>query len=355
MIDDQKRIDVARQWMIAGRGTSEQLLDALDAVDPLRQVPGDFDEAPDILLDVWFEHPSWRKWRVQHKPTIDLMSRALTAALAVLNRSESGEVSNKTEQKMMKLIDERDAAEEALSQAYYLVTGKSPDWSSGFGRNEALGDIEDACALLREVAKSADRDNEVKRLLAERDAAIANAARKLGEIGRLSAWLTNIGAVHRVRSAMSETTKGLADILADKAQRALSGEPLSFSDLEPTHEEHVPTPSPPDPLTAQAGDVDLMAEADTELDAIYGRQAALEERRAEKDALLRYLGNVMDADLTARGRGIDAHHIEQRVNAAFPPEPAPPPFPEGCESRGAKCLGRCLGSDKCPHARRRVG
>ena len=38
----------------------------------------------------------------------------------------------------LQTIDERDAAEEALSQAYYLITGHSPEWSNLFGHQEAL-------------------------------------------------------------------------------------------------------------------------------------------------------------------------------------------------------------------------
>lgn len=55
-------------------------------------------------------------------------------------RQEAGE---------LELIDQRDAAEEAFSQAYFLVTGRSPEWSNRFGHAEALEEIEDACTLLR--------------------------------------------------------------------------------------------------------------------------------------------------------------------------------------------------------------
>lgn len=52
---------------------------------------------------------------------------------------------------------ERDAAEEALSQAFFLVTGRSPEWSNHFGHIEALAEIEDAQWLLREAAR--ERNN----------------------------------------------------------------------------------------------------------------------------------------------------------------------------------------------------
>lgn len=56
----------------------------------------------------------------------------------------------------LQTIDERDAAEEAMSQAYYLVTGNSPQWSNMFGYPEALEDIGDALALLKASLKAAD-------------------------------------------------------------------------------------------------------------------------------------------------------------------------------------------------------
>ena len=68
---------------------------------------------------------------------------AVAAEIAKLERSES------------QLIDERDAAEEAIAQAYFIVTGRSPEWSNKFGFSEALEEIGDAVALLKQAAKSA--------------------------------------------------------------------------------------------------------------------------------------------------------------------------------------------------------
>lgn len=53
----------------------------------------------------------------------------------------------------LQTIDERDAAEETLSQAYYLITGRSPQWSNMFGYQEALQDIDDAQRCLRAEVK----------------------------------------------------------------------------------------------------------------------------------------------------------------------------------------------------------
>lgn len=47
----------------------------------------------------------------------------------------------------------RDAAE-ALSEAYFVVTGRSPHWSATFGVDEALTDITDACDMLRLAART---------------------------------------------------------------------------------------------------------------------------------------------------------------------------------------------------------
>lgn len=57
------------------------------------------------------------------------------------------------EAEILKVIDERDAAEEALAQAYYLVMGHSAEWSNAFGHAEALEEIGDAVAALKLAVK----------------------------------------------------------------------------------------------------------------------------------------------------------------------------------------------------------
>ena len=51
------------------------------------------------------------------------------------------------------LIDERDRAEESLSQAYYIVTGRSPEWSNQFGHDQALIEIAETVKLLKDAAR----------------------------------------------------------------------------------------------------------------------------------------------------------------------------------------------------------
>jgi hypothetical protein len=55
------------------------------------------------------------------------------------------------EKEMLEVIDQRDKAEESLSQAYYLITGRSPEWSNLFGHDEALEEIDDAQTALRKT------------------------------------------------------------------------------------------------------------------------------------------------------------------------------------------------------------
>lgn len=57
-----------------------------------------------------------------------------------------------------RLVDERDKAEEFGSHLYYLITGRSPEWSNLFGYDEATEDVDDAQRTLRESLKKAESD-----------------------------------------------------------------------------------------------------------------------------------------------------------------------------------------------------
>jgi hypothetical protein len=63
--------------------------------------------------------------------------------------AREGEGKEYAEAEMLAIIDQRDEAENALSQAYFLVTGNSPEWSNNFGYEQALEDIKDASDALR--------------------------------------------------------------------------------------------------------------------------------------------------------------------------------------------------------------
>jgi hypothetical protein len=68
----------------------------------------------------------------------------------------------------LQTIDERDAAEEALSQAYFLVKGESPQWSNLFGHNEAIEEIDDAQKCWRaELAQLQARKRKLARAFSE--------------------------------------------------------------------------------------------------------------------------------------------------------------------------------------------
>lgn len=69
---------------------------------------------------------------------------------------EFGRLASIEEKAHLQTIDERDQAEETLSQAYYLITGNSPQWSNNFGHEQALVDIDDAQRCLRAEIRSAD-------------------------------------------------------------------------------------------------------------------------------------------------------------------------------------------------------
>lgn len=50
-------------------------------------------------------------------------------------------------------IDQRDDAEQAISQAYFTIIGYSPEWSNLFGHDDALEEIADAVSLLKQTVK----------------------------------------------------------------------------------------------------------------------------------------------------------------------------------------------------------
>ena len=86
-------------------------------------------------------------------------------------------ISTKTEQDIVvainKLLQERDAARECLSQMFYLITGRSPEWSSKFGPEQVLEDAGDAIAVLKFAAQPGVTPAETRKA-AEDLAAILN-------------------------------------------------------------------------------------------------------------------------------------------------------------------------------------
>ncbi len=87
-------------------------------------------------------------------PEIDRYSFLEAARFALSAALATGEImaTNKHEEALGKVIDEREEIAEAFSQAYFLVVGVSPPFSSAWGLSHALEEIEEACALLRVAA-----------------------------------------------------------------------------------------------------------------------------------------------------------------------------------------------------------
>lgn len=79
--------------------------------------------------------------------------RIFKDAAAALRPQAGTTQGDRDERQLLQLIDERDNAEEALSQAFYIVTGRSPEWSNLFHHNEALEEIKDAVSVLKQAAR----------------------------------------------------------------------------------------------------------------------------------------------------------------------------------------------------------
>jgi hypothetical protein len=75
---------------------------------------------------------------------------AANARIATLE-AELAAVKSTDDRRVGRLIDERDAAEAALSQAFFIVTGRPAEWSNNWSYQHALDEIGDNCALLREA------------------------------------------------------------------------------------------------------------------------------------------------------------------------------------------------------------
>ena len=116
--------------------------------------------------------------------------------------SKAGE---RDERAMLQLIDARDAAEDALSQAFKVITGQYPEWSNMFGYKDALDEIEALRADDTEVALTTARAQ------AERDAKT---------IKRLCVALANI----QLNSADA--------FASESAQIALASAPVAGEQLE---------------------------------------------------------------------------------------------------------------------------
>lgn len=78
----------------------------------------------------------------------------LRASLAAVEK-ERDEAKEQHERDCLELIDERDKAQEAISHAFYLVLGHSPEWSNIFGLDQATEEIDLAQRALRAALTAA--------------------------------------------------------------------------------------------------------------------------------------------------------------------------------------------------------
>ena len=74
--------------------------------------------------------------------------------LVMVSHEKCQRVQAQTDAALLRAVGERDKAQEVVSQAYYLVTGRSPAWSDLFGYDEALEEIADAVSVLKQAAKA---------------------------------------------------------------------------------------------------------------------------------------------------------------------------------------------------------
>ena len=116
----------------------EKSLDQMIATDPLTSVVldvllrGNSAPSPIMMQDV----------EAEAQLIVAAVRRQLARPADPAHISEADET---------RLIERHDAAEDALSQAYRIVTGDLPEWSNMFGYWDALGEIEEVC-----TARSAD-------------------------------------------------------------------------------------------------------------------------------------------------------------------------------------------------------
>lgn len=91
-----------------------------------------------------------RKWAVGQ---MEIMRAELERVTAEWRAA--GLALKKEEASHLETIDRRDEAEECVSDIYFKVIGRSPEWSNNFGYAEALQEIEDAVSVLKTVAAPA--------------------------------------------------------------------------------------------------------------------------------------------------------------------------------------------------------
>ena len=154
----------------AGLELTIEELDAIEAaaLEAQRELPGEWrcheEEAGEMtclgmadsedsrgsFMEAWGGCTEW----VAAQGFIEKAQPSVVLKLVAQARSpEAKRDMERQERQLGETIDQRDAAEEALSQAYYLLTGRSPEWSSIFGHKDALEEMEAWIDQLKEAAR----------------------------------------------------------------------------------------------------------------------------------------------------------------------------------------------------------
>lgn len=96
-------------------------------------------------------------WSEINAANAQLAAAAVNALPSLLDELEALRAENaRLEGSEEQLCGERDDAEQAMSQAYYLVTGESPQWSNHFGYVEAHEEISDRLYMLKSALADAE-------------------------------------------------------------------------------------------------------------------------------------------------------------------------------------------------------
>lgn len=128
--------------------------------------PSGFGGAPIVRCRPLGEVPPYWAQYVNDDGTVDWCGDSVGAALmAALSNSTGAPMATDLNEQLAReekahaaTIGQRDAAEEALSQVFYLITGRSPEWSNVFSFNEAIEEIDATQHLLRQEIASLRQD-----------------------------------------------------------------------------------------------------------------------------------------------------------------------------------------------------
>lgn len=119
---------------------------------------------------------------------------------------------NDEERKLEQAVDERDEAQQAISQIYHIVFGCSAEWSNNFGMDHAVEEITDAVNVLKTALAASQA--RVAELEAERDRWREDSMRQADTINRLAAAAEDRNQVdaereklHRAELEFSQTRK----------------------------------------------------------------------------------------------------------------------------------------------------